>query len=99
MKNIQLTPKETLLKTAHAAHRYALVMFLILLLAVYGFLLWRIAYFSGLEPDQAEVSAQLKTAGVPKIDPAVVKKMQDLKDNSVNVQTLFDKARDNPFQE
>lgn len=99
MKNIQLTPKETLLKVVNVAHKYALVMFLVTMLAVYGFLLWRISYLSSLEPSEAEVTAQLKTAGVPKIDPEVVKKMQELKDNSVNVQTLFDQARDNPFQE
>lgn len=100
MKEIGSTsPKKALQKAAQTAHKYAATLFLLFLLGIYGFLGWRIVSFTQAEPDQSEVTAQLKTSGVPKVDPDVVKKMQQLKDNSVNVQTLFDQARENPFQE
>ncbi|HSH55277.1 MAG TPA: hypothetical protein VK983_00465 [Candidatus Limnocylindrales bacterium] len=94
-----INPKELFRKSATTAHKYALVGFLVFLVSVYGFLSWRILYFSQLEPDQSEVTNQLKTAGVPKINEDAIRKIEQLKDNSVSVQTLFEQARDNPFQE
>jgi predicted negative regulator of RcsB-dependent stress response len=81
------------------ARKNAAFIFLIFLLAIYGFLGWRILQLLQAEPDASSVSAKLQTVGVPKVDPDVVQKMEDLKDNNVNVQTFFDNARSNPFQE
>ncbi len=99
MKAPDINLKELLQKTTASAHRYAVLAFLLFLLSVYGFLGWRIAYYSQREPDPTEVTAQMKTAGVPKVNPDAIRKIEQLKDNSVNVQTLFDQARENPFQE
>jgi len=66
---------------------------------IYGFLVWRIGVLSNIQPDPNQVSAKLKTVQVPHVDPVALKKIQDLQDNSVSVQTLFSQARDNPFQE
>ncbi len=91
--------KDLLKKASSTVHRYAILGFLLFLVAVYGFLSWRIAHFSQLEPDQMEVTTQLKTAGVPNVNEDVIRKIEQLKDNSVSVQTLFEQARDNPLQE
>lgn len=91
--------KEQLLHIARSLHKYAVPIFLLFLISIYGFLAWRVIQLSQTEPDQAKVSAELKTAGVPKIDPEVVKKMQELEDNSVSAQSLFEEARRNPFKE
>jgi len=80
-------------------HKYSVVLFLVFLVGIYGFLVWQIMSLDKAEPDQSAVSAKLKTAGVPRIDPDVLNKIQQLQDNSVEVQTLFDQARSNPFQE
>jgi len=92
-------PKEQLARYLHIARVYAPLAFLIFLAAVYGFLLWRIYNLTSATPDQATVDSKLQTVGVPKVDPTVVSKMQDLEDNSQSVQTLFDQARQNPFSE
>lgn len=79
--------------------RYTPVMFGALLLIIYGFVLYRISALSSAQPSPSAVAAQNKTAQVPHIDPTLVTQLQSLQDNSTNVQTLFDQARNNPFQE
>lgn len=79
--------------------RFAVVFFVLLLAGVYGFVLWRVQSLSAVQPTDADVSAQVKLSATPHINQTTVKQMQDLQDNSVSVHTLFDEARNNPFQE
>lgn len=79
--------------------RYAVALFLLLLVAVYGFVLLRVLELRNVQPSDADVTAQVQASVTPHVDPTVVKQMQALQDNSVNVQALFDQARNNPFQE
>ncbi len=91
--------KKSGLKILHTASRYSALFFILFLLGVYAILAWRVVYFTQMDPDPSAVSAQVKSAGVPKVDPEVVKKIEQLKDNSVSVQTLFEQARSSPFKE
>ncbi len=91
--------KNNLGHAALTARRYILPIFLIFLLGIYSFLAWRVLTLNQVEPDQSVVTAKLQTAGVPHIDPDALSKIQQLQDNSVEVQSLFDQARSNPFQE
>lgn len=79
--------------------RYAVFIFIVALLAMYSFLVWRINMLTELEPSEDSVTEKLQTVKRPKIDQAAVDKIQQLEDNSVEVQTLFQQARENPFQE
>jgi hypothetical protein len=88
-----------LLLLLQQALRYAWLICLVFLVAIYGFMVWRIGVLASIPPDPNQVSAQLKTAQVPHVDKNALKAIQDLQDNSVSVQTLFSQARDNPFQE
>ncbi|HSH18723.1 MAG TPA: hypothetical protein VK978_05065 [Candidatus Saccharimonadales bacterium] len=99
MKTSLHTSKDQLTHYVQLLRRYTPLLFLLFLVSIYGFLCWRILSLSGTQPDPAAVSAELKTVGVPKVDEEVVRKMEQLKDNSVSVQTLFDEARSNPFKE
>lgn len=78
--------------------KYALVLFLVFVLGVYGLTVFRIHTLLTAEPSPDEVSSQVKANGIPKVDPKVVNQLQTLRDNSVNVQALFDQGRNNPFQ-
>ena len=82
---------------AHAASAYKAFIFFLVVAAFYGFIVWRINVFSNTPASTSEENAQ--SAAQPHIDPATVAKIQSLQDNSVNVQSLFDAARQNPFQE
>lgn len=91
--------KEQVAHYLQAARRYAPLAFIVFLVAIYGFLSWRIVSLVQAAPDESAVSSQLQTVGVPRVDKELVTKIQQLEDNSVSVQTLFDQARQNPFSE
>ena len=90
---------EKLLAGAQNLKRYAPLLFCLLLAIVYGYLVYQVQVLNNREPSAVDVANQSKTAQVPHIDQAVIDQLQSLQDNSVNVQSLFDQARSNPFQE
>lgn len=77
--------------------KYAFLFFLLFLAAIYGFVLYRINTLANAEPTEAATNQVISKT--PHIDKTVVTQLENLKDNSVSVQTLFDDARDNPFHE
>ncbi len=79
--------------------RYKTFIFIIGLLTIYGFLVLRINTLNSREPNDDDITAKLKTVSRPKIDQTIVDKIQQLQDNSVQVKSLFNSARNNPFQE
>lgn len=92
------TPKEQLQAALTKLLRYRVTLFVLLLFVLYAFLAYRINTFYHVAPS-TDTAGQTARTALPRIDPATVHKIQQLKDNSVNVQTLFNEARDNPFQE
>jgi hypothetical protein len=78
--------------------RYGAILFFVLIAGIYGFVILRINMLANAQPSQSEIDAQAAAAPVPSINPQVAQQLQKLEDNSVNVQTLFDQARSNPFQ-
>lgn len=87
------------LELLEQAKRYAALLFCLFLALVYGFVVYRVQVLNSSEPSPVDVATQARTASVPHIDPVVLKQLQQLQDNSVTVQTLFNEARSNPFQE
>src|SRR5262249_25067436 len=79
--------------------QYLPLIFIVSLLSAYGFLVLRINSLNNAEPSDAAVTEKLQTVQRPKVDQATIDKLQQLQDNSTEVQTLFKAARDNPFQE
>lgn len=79
--------------------RYAVILFLLLVAAVYGFMVVRISAMQNAQPTNAADSQQVTTVVTPRIDPGLIKQLKQLQDNSVSVKSLFDQARSNPFQE
>ena len=79
--------------------RYLAVWFILLIAAVYGFVLYNIQTAVTAEPSQSAIDAKVQSTATPHVDPEVVQQMQSLQDHSVNVQTLFNQARSDPFQE
>jgi nitrate reductase NapE component len=72
-------------------------LFLLLVVGVYGFIVWRISTLQQVQPNLDAVSSKLQAS--THIDQATITKVKQLQDNSVNVNALFNKARNNPFQE
>lgn len=78
--------------------RFSLIIFLLFIACVYGFVIVRINVLNNAQPSPDAVSSQVKADRIPHIDQSVVRQLQALQDNSVNVQALFNQARNNPFQ-
>lgn len=81
------------------ARRYSLIIFIAFVASLYGFVIFRISVLTNIKPTDAQVSQQVQTAHILSLDKTVIKQLQALQDNSVEVQTLFNQARSNPFQE
>lgn len=78
--------------------RYNLFFFLVFVAIIYGLVLLHINDLNSAEPSDQAVNSQIKAANIPRIDQSVVQQIKSLQDNSVSVQSLFDQARNNPFQ-
>lgn len=78
--------------------RYASILFFLLIAGVYGFVILRINTLSNIQPSQSDIDAQTTSTPIPRVDPKVAEQLESLEDNSVNVQALFNQARNNPFQ-
>lgn len=101
-KNVDLDLKNLgpqLLGMLHKLGRYAGILFFLLVAGVYGFVILRISSLSNTQPSTDDVTVQAGSVSIPKVDPRVVKQLEALKDNSTSVHTLFEAARQNPFQE
>jgi hypothetical protein len=77
---------------------YTTVLIVVLFASVYALVILRINSLSNAEVDQNAVTSQVKSSPSLRIDPQAVQQLQSLKDNSVNVQTLFENQRTNPFE-
>lgn len=91
--------KSQLLRALNWFKRYYLVLGVVAVALIYGWLILQINLLNRREPSEADVAAKLQSIKQPKIDQKTVDKIQQLQDNSVEVQALFKSARDNPFQE
>src|SRR6266576_1486273 len=86
------------LKTFYAKyHQHAVFGAVLLVLLVYVFVVLKINSLANAEPspDQENVV----TTSVPKIDGKAINQIQSLENNNTQVHSLFEQARNNPFQE
>lgn len=99
-KNLSLDDiKKPLASAGATATKYRALIFFVVIASLYGFILWRINVLSSAPPSQADVASAEQNTASPHVSDTVVQKLKSLQDNSVSVQTLFDQARNNPFNE
>jgi len=102
MKNAELSLnalKPALRKIIGMLRPYVGLMMLVFFAIIYGYIILQINSLSDTPVDPSAVTEESKTTPTPQIDAAAVKQLETLKDNSVNVQTLFEQTRQNPFEE
>jgi hypothetical protein len=78
---------------------YSVTIFAIFVLASYGFLVYQISALSNIKPNEEQVLEQQQVIKRPQIDEETVRKIEQLEDQNIAVQSLFKAARDNPFQD
>jgi flagellar basal body-associated protein FliL len=76
------------------------LLFAILLIAVFAFVVWQFSVNEAASPSASAIlDATPPAASSPSIDQTTINKIKHLKNNSVNVRALFNKSRQNPFNE
>jgi hypothetical protein len=93
------SPLPAIVAFGHKLKPYVGVLLFLFFAAIYGFTILRINSYSNPVIDESEVLAETKASPAPRIDKTAAQKLESLKDNSVNVQTLFEEGRTNPFDE
>lgn len=78
---------------------YASFIFILSVLLLYTFLVFKIGQHAQVEPTEEEVSSKLSGFKRLQIDQESLKKIEQLEDQNIAIQSLFESARDNPFQD
>jgi hypothetical protein len=67
--------------------------------AMYGYLAYTSTNQASRTPTDAEITEKLQSGKRTKLNDSAAKALQDLSDQNVEIQALFDEARQNPFAE
>jgi hypothetical protein len=78
---------------------HRVVIFIVFFLGLYGFLITRINSLINSEPPQTVVSDKTETIKRIKVDQKSIDSLLELEEQNIEVKTLFQQARDNPFTE
>lgn len=88
-----------IVKLTGAAKRYSIIIFIIIFGALYGYLVYTAGQQAELEPSQKQISDAYTGISRPQLDAAIADKLRSLESSNVDVQTIFNDARNNPFSE
>lgn len=102
MKELKLslqTAKAKFKRATPFINKHGSFMAVLAVLVIYLFVVWHISSLATAEPSNSDLSAAESSSAVPKIDNNAIKQIQNLEQNSTQVQALFDQARNNPFHE
>lgn len=99
--NFSLSPetiKASLLRLANTSQKYAVELFAVFVLVIYGFLVFQINSYSKIAPNEDRVIEEEQVIKRTQIDEDAVAKIQQLEAENIAVQGLFKEARQNPFK-
>ena len=78
--------------------RYYVVVFFISCLSIFGFIVMRISTLNN-PPVSEELLSEQQSTKIPHIDQDVLDKIKTLETENIQVRSLFEEARNNPFKE
>lgn len=78
--------------------RYAVLLFVFSVVGIFAFMTLNIAKYANLEPTSSQEDERLSTLKTVRLDEKSIEKIQSLQDQNINIESLFDNGRDNPFQ-
>ncbi len=79
--------------------RYLVFTVFLLFMLLCSALVVRINLLSAKEPSLDQVNSKLESIQRPKVDKQTLNRLQELQDQNIQVKTLFDQARQDPFAE
>ncbi|HTE57218.1 MAG TPA: hypothetical protein VK694_00585 [Verrucomicrobiae bacterium] len=84
---------------AQKLRKYTVFIFVMFFLGLYAFMLLRINTLTRQEPSDEAITEKLQTVKRPKLDKKLAEKIENLQAQNVEVKSLFEQARQNPFAE
>lgn len=78
--------------------RYAVVIFIIMVAGILGFMTLQISLYSNAEPTSDQIDEKKNSLKQVKLNDESVQKIQELEDKNINIESLFNNGRDNPFE-
>ena len=91
--------KPQLKKHSQRVLKHAPFIAVLVVLIVYTYTVVRISSLTTAEPSAEDESVALASTNIPKVDKKAVEQIQSLEKSSVEIQSLFNEARNNPFLE
>lgn len=100
MNNLDLKVlKPTAKKYFKILSRHTIFGAIMVVLLAYLFMVWRINSLVGTDPSAEDQATALTQAHLPKVDKKAIAQIQALEKSNTQVQSFFNSARNNPFQE
>jgi hypothetical protein len=97
LNNITNQLSAQLLKIKNLIIRYKVVVFIVIVVGIFCFMTLRIAHFANLEPTESQIENTKNSLTIIKLDPNAVQKINELQGQNINIESLFNNSRANPF--
>ena len=91
--------KNQLNKIVQILNKNKLFIFIIVVILTYGYIYLKIETANSISLNSTQIQAITNPLANTRINSQVVQQIQSLQNNSVNVQSLFQNARNNPFND
>src|SRR5690606_29527860 len=79
--------------------RYLVVITITIFALLCGYLLMKATSLTSAEPDPSAKTEETQAVARPRVEEKIVNTILGLEDRNVQVQTIFENARENPFME
>ena len=79
--------------------RHNVTLFIVFFLGIYSLLIYQINIYINSEPSAQQLDEQISQSGKISIDQESIDRLLELEEQNIEVKTLFEQARDNPFNE
>jgi len=90
---------EKLAVLATFIRRFRFIVVFVIFSAMYGYILMQVNAINERQPTNKQVTDKVTASPRPKIDETLIDKITSLEEGNVQVKTIFNDARKNPFAE
>lgn len=78
--------------------RYAVIIFIIVAASIFGFMALQISLYSNAEPTTDQIDEKKSSLSQVRLNDEAAQKIQELEDKNINIESLFNNGRANPFE-
>lgn len=78
--------------------RYAVIIFIIVVAGIFGFMSLQISIYSNSEPTSDQIDEKKSSLSQVRLNDEAAQKIQELEDKNINIESLFNNGRANPFE-